>query len=130
MSKIYKGTLGLIGNTPLVEVVNIEKELGLEATLLVKLEYLNPAGSVKDRIAKAMVEDAEEKGILKEGSVIIEPTSGKYDLCTVSFLDVSSFHTHRLRHRKNDSVSFCCCNRCKTDSCITGCWFNDHRTFF
>ena len=76
MSKIYKGTLGLIGNTPLVEVVNIEKELGLEATLLVKLEYLNPAGSVKDRIAKAMIEDAEEKGILKEGSVIIEPTSG------------------------------------------------------
>ena len=76
MSNIYKGTLGLIGNTPLVEVVNIEKELGLEATLLVKLEYLNPAGSVKDRIAKAMIEDAEEKGILKEGSVIIEPTSG------------------------------------------------------
>ena len=76
MSKIYKGTLGLIGNTPLVEVVNIEKELGLEATVLVKLEYLNPAGSVKDRIAKAMIEDAEEKGILKEGSVIIEPTSG------------------------------------------------------
>ena len=76
MSKIYKGTLGLIGNTPLVEVVNIEKELGLEATLLVKLEYLNPAGSVKDRFAKAMIEDAEEKGILKEGSVIIEPTSG------------------------------------------------------
>ncbi len=66
MSKIYKGTLGLIGNTPLVEVVNIEKELGLEATLLVKLEYLNPAGSVKDRIAKAMIEDAEEKGILKK----------------------------------------------------------------
>ena len=76
MSKIYKGTLGLIGNTPLVEVVNIEKELGLEATLLVKLEYLNPAGSVKDRIAKAMIEDAEAKGLLKEGSVIIEPTSG------------------------------------------------------
>ena len=76
MSKIYKGTLGLIGNTPLVEVVNIEKELGLEATILVKLEYFNPAGSVKDRIAKAMIEDAEEKGLLKEGSVIIEPTSG------------------------------------------------------
>ncbi len=76
MSKIYKGTLGLIGNTPLVEVVNIEKELKLEATLLVKLEYFNPAGSIKDRIAKAMIEDAEEKGILKEGSVIIEPTSG------------------------------------------------------
>lgn len=76
MANIYKGTLGLIGNTPLVEVTNIEKELGLEATVLVKLEYFNPAGSVKDRIAKAMIEDAEEKGLLKEGSVIIEPTSG------------------------------------------------------
>ncbi len=76
MSNIFKGTLGLIGKTPLVEVVNIEKELGLEATVLVKLEYFNPAGSVKDRIAKAMIEDAEEKGLLKEGSVIIEPTSG------------------------------------------------------
>ena len=76
MAAIYKGTLGLIGNTPLVEPVNLEKELGLEATILVKLEYLNPAGSVKDRVAKAMIEDAEEKGLLKEGSVIIEPTSG------------------------------------------------------
>ena len=76
MAKIYKGTLGLIGNTPLVEVVNIEKELGLEATILVKLEYFNPAGSVKDRIAKAMIEDAEAKGYLKPGAVIIEPTSG------------------------------------------------------
>ena len=76
MSNIYKGTLGLIGNTPLVEVTNIEKELSLEATVLVKLEYFNPAGSVKDRIAKAMIEDAEEKGLLKGGSVIIEPTSG------------------------------------------------------
>ena len=76
MSNIYKGTLGLIGNTPLVEVTNVEKDLELDATVLVKLEYFNPAGSVKDRIAKAMIEDAEEKGILKEGSVIIEPTSG------------------------------------------------------
>ena len=76
MAKIYKGATELIGNTPLVEVVNIEKELGLEATVLVKLEYFNPAGSVKDRIAKAMIEDAEQKGLLKEGSVIIEPTSG------------------------------------------------------
>ena len=76
MAKIYKGSLELIGNTPLVEIVNIEKELGLEATVLVKLEYFNPAGSVKDRIAKAMIEDAEAKGLLKEGSVIIEPTSG------------------------------------------------------
>ena len=76
MANIYKGTLGLIGNTPLVEVTNVEKELGLEATILVKLEYFNPAGSVKDRIAKAMIEDAEARGLLKEGAVIIEPTSG------------------------------------------------------
>ena len=76
MSKIYNGAIELIGNTPLVEVSNLEKELGLEAKLIVKLEYFNPAGSVKDRIAKAMIEDAEEKGQLKPGSVIIEPTSG------------------------------------------------------
>jgi cysteine synthase A len=76
MAKIYNGTIDLIGNTPLVEVKNIEKELELEARVLVKLEYFNPAGSVKDRIAKGMIEDAEEKGLLKEGSVIIEPTSG------------------------------------------------------
>ncbi len=76
MAKVYKGTLDLIGNTPLVEVVNVEKELGLKATVLVKLEYFNPAGSVKDRIAKAMIEDAEKRGALKPGSVIIEPTSG------------------------------------------------------
>ena len=76
MANIYKGTLGLIGNTPLVEVTNIEKELALGATVVVKLEYFNPAGSVKDRIAKAMIEDAEQKGLLKAGSVIIEPTSG------------------------------------------------------
>lgn len=76
MAKIYEGTLGLIGGTPLVEFKNIEKELGLEARLLAKLEYFNPAGSVKDRIAKSMIEDAEESGKLREGSVIIEPTSG------------------------------------------------------
>ncbi len=76
MANINKGILSLIGNTPLVEVTNIEKNHDLDATVLVKLEYLNPAGSVKDRIAKAMIEDAEAKGILKEGSVIIEPTSG------------------------------------------------------
>ena len=76
MANIYKSATQLIGNTPLVEVTRIEKELGLEATILVKLEYFNPAGSVKDRIANAMIEDAEKKGILKEGSVIIEPTSG------------------------------------------------------
>ncbi|MDO4862748.1 MAG: cysteine synthase A [Ruminococcus sp.] len=76
MMKVYKKITDLIGNTPLLELENIEKELGLEAKLLVKLEYFNPAGSVKDRIAKAMIDDAEEKGLLKEGSVIIEPTSG------------------------------------------------------
>ena len=76
MGKIYKSAAELIGNTPLVEVSNIEKELGLEARVLVKLEYFNPAGSVKDRVGKAMIEDAEAKGLLKEGSVIIEPTSG------------------------------------------------------
>ncbi|MBO7385653.1 MAG: pyridoxal-phosphate dependent enzyme, partial [Clostridia bacterium] len=76
MSKIYKSALELIGNTPLVEVTNIERELGLEARVLVKLEYFNPAGSVNYRIAKAMIEDAEQKGLLKPGSVIIEPTSG------------------------------------------------------
>jgi len=76
MSKIYKSALELVGNTPIVEVSNIEKELGLEARVLVKLEYFNPAGSVKDRVAKALIEDAEAKGILRAGSVIIEPTSG------------------------------------------------------
>ena len=76
MSKIYKGAIELIGNTPLVEVTKLEKKLDLKATVLVKLEYFNPAGSVKDRIAKAMIEDAEAKGLLHEGSVIIEPTSG------------------------------------------------------
>ena len=76
MARIFEGTLDLIGGTPLVEVKNLERELGLEARLLVKLEYFNPAGSSKDRVAKAMIEDAEEKGLLKEGSVIIEPTSG------------------------------------------------------
>ncbi len=76
MANIYKGTIGLIGNTPLVELVNLERKLGLEAKLLAKLEYFNPAGSVKDRIAAAMIEDAEKKGLLKEGATIIEPTSG------------------------------------------------------
>ncbi len=89
--RIYKGTLGLIGNTPLVEVSNIEKYLGLEATVLVKLEYFNPAGSVKDRIAKAMIEDAEAKGILKEGSVIIEPTSGNTGIGLASIASAKGY---------------------------------------
>ena len=76
MSKIYRSADELIGGTPLMELTHIEKELGLKAKILAKLEYFNPAGSVKDRIAKAMIDDAEEKGLLKKGSVIIEPTSG------------------------------------------------------
>lgn len=76
MANIYKSAADLIGNTPLVELGHIEKKYELKARVLAKLEYFNPAGSVKDRVAKAMIEDAEEKGILKEGSTIIEPTSG------------------------------------------------------
>jgi cysteine synthase A len=76
MSRIYKSNAELVGNTPLVEVTNIEKELGLEARVLVKLEYFNPAGSVKDRIGLAMIEEAEKTGKLKPGATIIEPTSG------------------------------------------------------
>ena len=76
MSAIYTSADQLIGKTPLLELTHIEKKLGLKAKVLAKLEYLNPAGSVKDRVAKAMIDDAEEKGLLKEGSVIIEPTSG------------------------------------------------------
>ena len=76
MSKIYTSADQLIGKTPLLELVHLEKELGLEAKILAKLEYFNPAGSVKDRIAKAMIDDAEASGKLKPGSVIIEPTSG------------------------------------------------------
>lgn len=76
MAKIHKGALGLIGHTPLVELPHLEETYGLKARLLVKLEYLNPAGSAKDRVAKEMIEDAERRGILKEGATIIEPTSG------------------------------------------------------
>ena len=76
MSKIYNSIDQLIGKTPIVELTNIEKELGLKARLLAKVEYFNPSGSVKDRIAKAMIDDAEKQGLLKPGSVIIEPTSG------------------------------------------------------
>jgi len=76
MKKIYKAATELIGNTPLMETANLARNMQIPATILVKLEYFNPAGSVKDRIAKAMIEDAEKRGILKEGSVLIEPTSG------------------------------------------------------
>ncbi|MFV0466396.1 MAG: cysteine synthase A [Lachnospiraceae bacterium] len=76
MSKKDQGILGLVGNTPMIEAKNLEQEYGLKARLLLKLEYLNPSGSVKDRVAKSMIEKAESEGFLKEGSVIIEPTSG------------------------------------------------------
>ncbi|MEY8426570.1 cysteine synthase A [Lachnospiraceae bacterium 46-15] len=91
MGAIYRGALDLIGNTPLVEVTNIERELGLEARVLAKLEYFNPAGSVKDRVAKSMIEDAEKKGILKEGSVIIEPTSGNTGIGLASIAAVKGY---------------------------------------
>lgn len=91
MGKYYKGAVELIGNTPLLEVANIEKELGLQATVLVKLEYLNPAGSVKDRAAKSMIEDAESRGLLKEGSVIIEPTSGNTGIGLASIAAVKGY---------------------------------------
>ena len=91
MGKYYKGAMELIGGTPLVEVVNIEKELGLQAAVLVKLEYLNPAGSVKDRAAKSMIEDAESRGLLKEGSVIIEPTSGNTGIGLASIAAVKGY---------------------------------------
>ena len=93
MSKVYKSALELIGKTPLVEVTNIEKELGLEAKVLVKLEYLNPAGSVKDRIAKHMIEVAEEKGLLKPGSVIIEPTSGNTGIGLAAIAAAKGYRT-------------------------------------
>lgn len=86
MSRIYTSVDQLIGRTPLLELTHIEKEEGLHARLLAKLEYLNPAGSVKDRVAKAMIDDAEARGLLREGSVIIEPTSGNtgIGLCAVA----------------------------------------------
>ncbi len=93
MANIYKGALELIGGTPLLEATNIEKAHGLEARLLFKLEYFNPAGSVKDRIAKSIVEDAEEKGLLKEGSVIIEPTSGNTGIGLAAIAAVKGYRT-------------------------------------
>jgi len=93
MAKIYKGAVELIGNTPLMEVTNIEQELSLNARVLVKLEYLNPAGSVKDRAAKYMIEDAEKKGLLKPGAVIIEPTSGNTGIGLAS---ISAVRGYRL----------------------------------
>lgn len=91
MAGIYKSAMEVIGNTPLVEVVNIEKEQNLNAKVLVKLEYLNPAGSVKDRAAKSMIEDAERRGLLKAGSVIIEPTSGNTGIGLASIAAIKGY---------------------------------------
>ena len=91
MAGIYKSAMEVIGKTPLVEITNIERELGLEARILVKLEYLNPAGSVKDRAAKFMIEDAEKKGLLKEGAVIIEPTSGNTGIGLASIAAIKGY---------------------------------------
>ena len=93
MAKIYKNAAELVGNTPLLEVGNLEKELGLEARILVKLEYFNPAGSAKDRIALSMIEDAEERGVLKPGAEIIEPTSGN------TRIGLASHESIRCRNR-------------------------------
>ena len=91
MTKIAKGIAELIGNTPLMEIMQIEEELELKARVLAKLEYLNPAGSVKDRAAKYIIEDAEEKGLLKEGAVIIEPTSGNTGIGLASLAAVRGY---------------------------------------
>ena len=92
MSKIYTSADQLIGKTPLLELTHIEKAHDLKAKILAKLEYFNPAGSVKDRIAKAMIDDAEQKGLLREGSVIIEPTSGNTGIGLASVARGQSFH--------------------------------------
>ena len=91
MTKIYRSLTDLIGNTPLLELTNYNRKFAPQATIIAKLEYFNPAGSVKDRIAKAMIEDAEEKGLLKEGSVIIEPTSGNTGIGLASIAAVKGY---------------------------------------
>lgn len=93
MSKVYSSVTELIGKTPLIELKNIEKKNSLNATVVAKLEYFNPAGSVKDRIAKAMIEDAEAKGILKEGATIIEPTSGNTGIGLASVATAKGYRT-------------------------------------
>ena len=110
MAKIYKNAAELVGNTPLLEVGNLEKELGLEARILVKLEYFNPAGSAKDRIALSMIEDAEERGVLKPGAVIIEPTSGNTGIGLASLAaikDLSPNRSRSFRHHRSQSKRTC-----------------------
>ncbi|MEA4815039.1 MAG: pyridoxal-phosphate dependent enzyme, partial [Oscillospiraceae bacterium] len=93
MSNIYTSADQLVGRTPLLELTHIEKELALKAKILAKLEYFNPAGSVKDRIAKAMIDDAERRGLLKPGSVIIEPTSGNTGIGLASVAAARGYRT-------------------------------------
>lgn len=93
MAKIYKSVTELIGRTPIIELTNIERKYSLNAKILAKLEYFNPAGSVKDRVAKAMIEDAEAKGILKEGATIIEPTSGNTGIGLASVATAKGYKT-------------------------------------
>ena len=116
MAKIYKNAAELVGNTPLLEVGNLEKELGLEARILVKLEYFNPAGSAKDRIALSMIEDAEERGVLKPGAVIIEPTSGNTGIGLASLAAIKGYRViltmpETMSVEKEYSESIRCRNR-------------------
>ena len=110
MSKIYTAADQLIGHTPLLELTHIEKEQELPAHIIAKLEYFNPAGSVKDRIAKKMIDDAEEKGLLKEGSVIIEPTSGNTGIGLAAVAAAKGYRIiivmpETMKHVMNSSIA-------------------------
>ena len=107
MSRIYTSADQLIGHTPLLELTHLEKKYGLKARLLGKLEYLNPAGSVKDRIARAMIDDAEAKGLLKPGSVIIEPTSGNTGIGLASVAAACGYRVIIVRRLCPRSVCQC-----------------------
>ena len=98
MSKIYTSMDQMIGRTPLLELCRIQQQLGLEARVLAKLEYLNPAGSVKDRAALSMIRDAEQKGLLKEGSVIVEPTSGNTGIGLAAVAAARGYHRNAGDH--------------------------------
>ena len=107
---IYKSVLEMIGRTPLLEPIRLEEQLQLKGKLLLKLEYLNPTGSVKDRAAKGMIEDAEKKGLLKKGSVIIEPTSGNTGIGLASIAVVKGYRViltmpETMRDRKSTRLN-------------------------
>ena len=123
MANIYEGTLELIGHTPLVEFKHIEKKFGLEARLLAKLEYFNPAGSVKDRIAKEMIEQAEKDGKLKPGSTIIEPTSGNTGIGLASIAAAKSDSSSGFTKYRNAMPYPCTAYSCRFVTKITnGCF--------